>query len=77
MANSPKPSLIVTQESTSGLNKKFIHVPTGIEMTRGQVADLIEQGNLPGYHVMHVNQGDKVLRIPRSNPDSSKKNNLD
>jgi hypothetical protein len=69
-----KPRLEVTSESPTGLNKRFLDTQTGKELTRGQLADAIERGEYPGYHVM-VDLENR--RIPRSNPDRSKANNLD
>ncbi|MEH7122095.1 hypothetical protein V7127_02500 [Bacillus sp. JJ1773] len=63
----------VVHESDSGLNQKFLDPSTKKEMTRKQFADAIEKGQYPGYHVMRMNN----KRIPRSNPDRSKNNNLD
>lgn len=65
-----KPLLIVVDESPTGLNRKFEDTKTKEILTRGEVADNIEQ--YPGYHVMEKNG----KRIIRSNPDSSKDNNL-
>ena len=70
------PKLKVVSESPTGLNKEFQYTPSGEVLTRGQVADRIEQGEIPGYHVMHKDVNGRTLRIPRSNPDSSNKNNL-
>lgn len=67
-----KPRLNVVDESSTGLNRKFEDTATGDILSRGKVADKIEQGQYPGYHIM--NKGGK--RIPRSNPDKSKDNNL-
>ncbi|WP_062515833.1 hypothetical protein [Halobacillus sp. KGW1] len=61
----------VTQENDSGLNQKF--QVGNRELTRGQFADEIEQGKHPGYHNAKMNG----KRIPRSNPDRKKKNNLE
>jgi alkylated DNA nucleotide flippase Atl1 len=75
MKRSPK--LTVIHERPSGLNTQFVYNPTGQVMTRGQVADLIDQGKITGYHVMHLHQNGQVIRVPRSNPDKSTDNNLD
>ncbi|HPT70913.1 MAG TPA: hypothetical protein PLE74_01365 [Candidatus Cloacimonadota bacterium] len=71
------PKLKVIDESPTGLNREFEYTPTGEHLTRGQVADLIDRGKIPGYHNMHVERDGRTYRIPRSNPDSSTKNNLD
>lgn len=65
-----QPRLEVVEESTSGLNKKFKDTKTGEILTRGQVADRINQYD--DYHIMHKDG----KRIIRSNPDSSEDNNL-
>jgi hypothetical protein len=69
MAN--RKNVKVTKESDTGLNQKF--KVGNRELSRGKFADEIEQGKHPDFHVAKI--GGK--RIPRSNPDSSKKNNLD
>lgn len=69
-----KPRLKKIEESDTGLNRTFEDTLTKEILTRGQVADRIKQGLYPGYHVMVDSKG---RRIPRSNPDDSKNNNLD
>ncbi len=69
MAN--RKNIKVIKESDTGLNQKF--KVGNREITRGQFADEIEKGKHPDFHVAKI--GGK--RIPRSNPDLSKKNNLD
>lgn len=64
--------ITVTRETESGLNTHF-HVPGKGQMTRGQLADRIEQGLEPGYHVQHLPDG---RRIPRSNPNGQESDNL-
>lgn len=66
----------VKKENASGLNTHFLDQKTNTTMTRGTFADKIEAGLYPGYHVMHKKVGNKVIRIPRTNPDNSDKNNL-
>ena len=66
----PKP-IKVTSESSTGLNQKF-QLPSGEEIPRGKLANQINQGLHPGYHVRKING----KNIPCSNPDTSKKNNL-
>lgn len=68
---SKKPRLEVARENKTGLNTHFKDNRTGETLTRGQVADQINQ--FDGYHVM--NKDGK--RIIRSNPDRSTNNNLD
>ena len=68
-----KPPIVVTRETKSGLNTHF-KVPgqTGA-VTRGQLADQIERGLHPDYHVRKLGG----RRIPVSNPNSSICDNLD
>lgn len=63
--------LKVIDESETGLNKKFLDLQTGSTVTRGYVADHINE--YEGYHVMRKDN----KRIIRSNPDKSKNNNLE
>ena len=62
----------VTRESPSGLNTHF-KVPGQGEITRGRLADQVERGQHPDYHVRRVNN----QRIIASNPARSTDNNLD
>ncbi|MNZ81316.1 hypothetical protein D3C78_999790 [compost metagenome] len=71
MPKEPKPRLEVVQESKTGLNQKFKDNKTGEILSRGEVANRINE--FPDYHVMRVD-GKRVIR---SNPDKSEKNNLD
>ena len=66
-------NVVVTDESESGLNRRFRDQRTGHEMTRGQFADAIERDQYPDYHVQKLPDG---RRIPRSNPNGSDKDNL-
>lgn len=66
-----EPRLKVIQESSTGLNQKFIDTKTGETLTRGKVADNIK--NYPDYHVMKMPNGNRVIR---SNPDGKDGNNL-
>ncbi|WP_073196172.1 DUF3892 domain-containing protein [Caloranaerobacter azorensis] len=68
---SKKPRLKVIDESKTGLNRKFLDTKTGKILTRGQVADNID--DYPDYHIMKKDG----KRIIRSNPNKSKKDNLD
>ena len=70
---SKKPRVRVIKESETGLNEQFLDVKTNRVMSRREFADAIERGEYPDYHVMRMNN----KRIPRSNPDKSKNNNLD
>lgn len=63
----------VTHESETGRNQRFHDNYTGIDMTRGQFVNQIDQGNYPNYHVRNVNG----LGTPVSNPDKTRNNNLD
>lgn len=67
-----RPQLKVVKESQTGLNQQFEDIRTGEILNRGEVADRIESGQYPGYHILH--QGKK--RIPRSNPNITDKDNL-
>ncbi|AAS71213.1 hypothetical protein RBB68_13305 [Leptospira interrogans] len=62
----------VTKESNTGLNKEFYDPSRGKSMTRGEFVEEIKNGKYPDYHVLDL-EGKK---IPRSNPDNSKRNNL-
>ncbi|MCB1201113.1 MAG: hypothetical protein KDK41_10740 [Leptospiraceae bacterium] len=67
----------VTKQTETGLNTEFRDNRTGQKMSRGELADKIEDGKAPGYHIQHKKVGNQTLRIPRSNPDKSTGNNLD
>lgn len=66
-----KKNITVTRERSSGLNTRF-NVPGRGEVPRGQLAEQIERGEHTGYHVRR--HGGR--RIPVSNPDGSRRNNL-
>lgn len=68
-----KPRLEVVDESDTGLNRIFRDTKTNEILSRREAADRIERGEYPDYHIMHKDN----RRIPRSNPDHSKNNNLD
>ncbi len=68
---SKKPRLKVIDESKTGLNRKFLDTKTGKILTRGQVANNID--DYPDYHIMKKDG----KRIIRSNPNKNKKDNLD
>jgi hypothetical protein len=67
-----KRDITVTRETKTGLNTHF-HVPGQGEVPRGKLADQIERGAHPGYHVQKLPDG---RRIPRSNPNSRDSDNL-
>lgn len=62
----------VIQESESGANQVFQDMETGLEMTRDEFVERIEKGQYSAYHVQ--TRGNS--KIPRSNPDGDKDNNL-
>lgn len=66
----------VTKESPTGLNKEFYDPNKGKTMNRGEFANEITKGNYPDYHLRTIQNGNQKLRIPVSNPDKSKNNNL-
>jgi hypothetical protein len=66
-----RPRLEVVKETNTGLNQQFKDNKTGAIMSRAEVVKKIDQ--FPDYHVMRINDKNVI----RSNPDSSKRNNLD
>ena len=64
-------SVKVIKENSSGLNEIFKDTNTGKTMTRGEFVKSIESGKYIDYHVVHKQEGNKVISIPRSNPDKS------
>lgn len=62
----------VISENTTGRNESFLDNFTNIQMTRNQFVKKIENGYYEKYHVRKINN----LKIPVSNPDNSKNNNL-
>jgi hypothetical protein len=62
----------VTDESSSGRNRRFRDNGNGREMGRAELVRRIEGGEYPNYHVRVVND----VKTPVSNPDTSAKNNL-
>lgn len=70
-----KKVLRVKDETVSGFNKSFINEATGRTIGVEQVIDQINKGNptYSDYHVVNGTTGDYV----RSNPDRSKKNNIE
>ncbi|MBA2840878.1 hypothetical protein HNP87_001410 [Methanococcus maripaludis] len=62
----------VTKESDSGRNLEFKNTKTGEELSRAQVVNKIESGEITGAHVRKVNN----VKTPCSNPDGKKNNNL-
>ena len=67
------PRITVTKESETGRNEKFHDNQTGADMTRAQFVRAIEQGQYDDFHVRVINE----KKTPVSNPDGTKKNNLD
>ena len=63
--------ITVTRETQTGLNTHF-NVPGQGELTRGRLADRVEAGQQPGYHVRRVGG----RRIIASNPNGSEDDNL-
>lgn len=70
MKNKP---IIVIKEALNGRNQRFSNPNNNTEMTRAQFVNQIEHGNHPDYHVRRINN----LKTPVSNPDNTKRNNLD
>lgn len=68
-----KPKVVVTKESDSGRNQKFLDRETNEEMTRAKFVKSIEEGKYPEYHIRNINN----IKTPVSNPDGSSSNNLD
>lgn len=68
----PKRRITVTRETDSGLNTHFEVLGQG-EVTRGRLADQIERGLHPDYHIQKLPDG---RRIPRSNPNGRTSDNL-
>ena len=67
-----KQKITVTRETDTGLNTHFL-VPGQGKITRERLADQIERGLHPGYHIQNLPDG---RRIPRSNPNSRTSDNL-
>ena len=63
--------ITVARERSSGLNTHF-NVPGHGVLPRGRLADQIERGEHPDYHIRIIGG----RRIPVSNPDGSDRNNL-
>lgn len=68
-----KRNVKVIKENDTGRNKKFKDSDTGRYMDRAQFVKAIENGTYSNYHVRNVNG----VKTPASNPDGTKKNNLD
>ena len=64
-------NITVVGEKPTGLNTHF-HVPGQGTVTRGELANQVERGDHPDYHVRRV----CGQRIVASNPDGSERNNL-
>ncbi len=71
--SSKKPNLKVVKESSTGRNTKLQDTRTGKVMTPTQVKAAINRGEYPGYHSRTVNKKTVIA----SNPDGTKRNNLD
>jgi len=59
-------------ETATGRNVTFRDNQTQQILTRTQVVQLIESGNLQGYHIRRING----IKTPCSNPDNTSNNNL-
>lgn len=68
-----EPRITVTEESETGRNIRFHDTLTGRNMNDQQFVRSIENGRYEDYHVRVING----VKTPVSNPDKSKKNNLD
>lgn len=64
--------VIVTQESDSGRNNRFLDTSSGRQMTRLQFVKEIKAGNYKGYYVRKING----LDTPCGKPDGKESNNL-
>ena len=62
----------VIEETTTGRNKTFKNLITGVIMTRAQFVKEIEKGNYPDYHIRIING----IKTPVSNPNGNFKDNL-
>lgn len=67
-----KKQVKVIEEAKGGANQRFQDMETGMEMTRDEFVQRIEQGEYPAYNV----QNRAGMKIPRSNPDGDSNNNL-
>lgn len=68
-----KPRLIVERESKTGLNTHLRDTKTDEVILRGEAVKRVNNGEYPDHHVAKVNG----KNIVKSNPDKSKRNNLD
>lgn len=68
-----KRSVRVTKESKTGRNERFTDNLTGRNMSRTEFIKAINHGTYDDYHTRNI--GGKIT--PVSNPDKSKRNNLD
>ena len=64
--------VIVTQESDSGRNNRFLDTSSGRQMTRTQFVKEIKAGNYKDYYVRKING----LDTPCGKPDGKESNNL-
>jgi len=60
-------------ESATGRNVTFRDNQTNQILTRAQVVQKIESGDIQGYHIRKING----IKTPCSNPDNTTSNNLD
>ena len=65
-------SVKVMDKTSTGKNIEFLDQNNGQKMTRQQFVKKIEGGNYPNYHIRKINK----VKIPVSNPDKNKRNNL-
>lgn len=68
----PKAKVKVVSETSTGLNNRVSI--NGQIYTNNQAYREAEKGNVPGYHGVKRTDGTRFIR---SNPDGSKRNNLD
>lgn len=69
-------NLIVKEETDTGLNTSYLNTNTGRTISREQAIEQINNHNptYEGYHVVEPKNG---VPYVRSNPDQSKKNNIE
>ena len=72
MSTNKGKNVVVTRESDTGRNTKFLNTKTNETMTRPQFVNQIENGKYQGYHVREIND----IKTPVSNPDKKTNNNL-
>lgn len=69
-------NLIVKEETDTGLNTSYLNTNTGRTISREKAVEQITKNNptYEGYHVVTPKNG---VPYVRSNPDQSKKNNIE